>query len=400
MSLLRGIKVVEMGLWVAGPAAGGVLADWGADVIKIETPTGDPMRRLFQALSGSRESRCPPFELYNRGKRSIAIDLAAEAGQDLAQRLAGSADVFLTNMRPQYLNRVGLGAEQMRARYPRLVYASLTGYGLTGPDKDAPGFDVAAFSARSGVAFRSTPPGAPPPILAGGMGDNVTAITTVAGIVAALLDRERNGAGHLVGTSLLRTGIYSIGMDVSTRLGLGRIADTPSRRTPQNPLMNPYAAGDGRWLWLIGAESERHWPRIVAALGDQSLATDPRFESPRLRRRNAGELVDSIDALMAHRSRDEWARVFAEHDVWWAPVNTVDDLMTDEQVRAAGAFVTVPGRDGAPAEPGLATPVDFDTDVGPAGPVPGIGEHTTQVLGELGLDDEALTALRAQGVIA
>ncbi|MEZ5657374.1 MAG: CoA transferase [Burkholderiaceae bacterium] len=376
-----------------------MLADWGADVIKIETPGGDPMRRLFQTLSGSRETKCPPFDLYNRGKRSVAIDLRGEAGQALAQELAGSADVFLTNMRPQYLNRVGLGAEQLRARFPRLVYASLTGYGLAGPDKDAPGFDVAAFSARSGVAYRSAPPGAAPPILAGGMGDNVTAITTVAGIAAALLHRERTGQGQLVATSLLRAGIYSIGMDVATRIGLGRIAETPSRRTPQNPLMNPYAAADGRWLWLIGAESERHWPRIVAALGDETLATEPMFETPRMRRRHAGELVDRIDALMARHPRDRWAEIFAEHDVWWAPVNTVDDLMTDPQVRAAGAFVEVPGREGAPAEPGLASPVDFDQAPEPAAPVPGIGEHTGQVLDELGLTDARLAALREAGAI-
>ena len=159
MGLLSGIRVVEMGLWVAGPSAGGILADWGADVIKLETPRGDPMRKLYQALSGSQETRCPPFDLHNRGKRSVIVDVNQPAGGELTKKIIGTADVFLTNMRPQYLKRVGLHHEQLLAADPKLVYGSLTGYGLDGPDQDAPGYDLAAFTARSGVSWRSTPPG-------------------------------------------------------------------------------------------------------------------------------------------------------------------------------------------------------------------------------------------------
>ena len=238
MSLLAGVRVVEMGLWVAGPAAGGILADWGADVIKVEMPGGDPMRKLFGALSGSKEERCPPFDLYNRGKRSIALDINQPDGQALMQRLLATADVFITNMRPQFLQRVGLDHDALLARHPKLIYASLTAYGLEGPDRDAPGYDMAAFSGRSGLVERATPTGATPPILPGGLGDNVTALTLVGGIGAALFHRERTGQGQLVSTSLLRTGIYSIGMDVSTRVGLGRAAAPPPRTRPQNPLMN------------------------------------------------------------------------------------------------------------------------------------------------------------------
>ena len=150
MSLLDGVRVVEMGLWVAGPSAGGMLADWGAEVVKIETPKGDPMRNLYRALSGSEESRCPPFDLYNRGKRSVTLDVNQPEGATLAQKLISTADIFLTNMRPQYLHKVGLHHEQLLAANPKLVYGSLTGYGLHGPDKDAPGYDLAAFSARGG----------------------------------------------------------------------------------------------------------------------------------------------------------------------------------------------------------------------------------------------------------
>ncbi len=146
MSLLKGVRVVEMGLWVAGPSAGGMLADWGAEVIKLELPKGDPMRNLYGHLSGSTESRCPPFEMYNRGKRSVALDINHPDSGALVQQLVSSADIFLTNMRPQYLRRVSLHHENLLALNPKLVYGLLTGYGLDGPDKDAPGYDLAAFS--------------------------------------------------------------------------------------------------------------------------------------------------------------------------------------------------------------------------------------------------------------
>ena len=404
MSLLQGIRVVEMGLWVAGPAAGGILADWGAEVVKIEMPKGDPMRKLFGALSGSKEDRCPPFDLYNRGKKSIALDVNHPDGAALVQRLVATADVFITNMRPQFLQRVGLDHDTLLAKHPRLVYASLTAYGLEGPDRDAPGYDMAAFSGRSGLADRATPPGAAPPILPGGVGDNVSAITLVSGIMGALYHRERSGQGQLVSTSLLRTGIYSIGMDVATRVGLGRIAPPPPRTKPQNPLMNTYCAGDGKWFWLVGAESERHWPGIVLALGNPALENDERFATPRERRRNATALVAAIDELTAKHTRSEWAAIFKQHDVWWAPINSVEDLLTDPQVLASRAFVHVPVASGDTTPQdfnGVATPVDFGaTPAGPAGPPPQVGADADALLQALGLTAGELARLRDAGVLA
>jgi crotonobetainyl-CoA:carnitine CoA-transferase CaiB-like acyl-CoA transferase len=364
MTLLKGIRVVEMGLWVAGPAAAGILADWGAEVIKIEMPKGDPMRKLFGALSGSKEDRCPPFDLYNRGKKSIALDINHTDGAALVQQLVATADVFITNMRPQFLERIGLDHAALLAKHPRLVYASLTAYGLEGPDRDAPGYDMAAYSGRTGLADRATPPGASPPVLPGGLG----------------------------------------GMDVSTRVGLGRISAAPSRTKPQNPLMNSYCASDSKWFWIVGAESERHWPGIARALGDVSLMEDARFASPRERRRNSEALVLAIEALTARHTRQEWADIFKQHDVWWAPINSVDDLMTDPQVLASGAFVHVPVHAGQ-ATPesfnGVATPVDFSaTPSRPAGPPPGVGADADALLSELGIDDAELQRLRDTAVLA
>jgi crotonobetainyl-CoA:carnitine CoA-transferase CaiB-like acyl-CoA transferase len=393
---------VELGLWVAGPAAGGIMADWGADVVKIEPPSGDPMRKLFGALSGSKEERCPPFDLHNRGKRSVAVDINSDEGGALTRRIVASADVVLTNMRPAFLQRVGLDHESLLGEHPRLVYASLTGYGLEGPDKDAPGYDVAAFSARSGVADRSRSPGESPPTLAGGKGDAITAITTVAGIMGALFDRERTGKGQLVATSLLRTGAYCIGMDLATRLDLDRLAPVRPRTAPQNVMLNSYVAGDGRWFWLMGAESTRHWPGLLLALDHPEIGEDERFQTPRDRRRNGEALVALLDELFATRSRSEWAERFAEHDVWWAPVNSVEDLLADEQAVAAGTFGNVSPGEGAPGHGKryVATPVDFgSTPAGPTGPPPAIGSDTEAVLSDLGLGGDEVRRLRDEGVL-
>ena len=403
MTLLKGVRVVEMGLWVAGPAAAGILADWGAEVVKIEMPKGDPMRKLFGTLSGSKEDRCPPFDLYNRGKKSLALDINRPEGIELVQKLMATADVFVTNMRPQFLERMGLDPATLMAKYPRLVYASLTAYGLEGPDRDAPGYDMAAYSGRSGLAERATAPGESPPVLPGGMGDNVTAITMVSGIMGALYHRERTGEGQMVSTSLLRTGIYSIGMDVATRVGLGRVGAATSRKKPQNPLMNSYRASDDKWLWIVGAESERHWPGIVRALEAPALMDDERFTTPRDRRRNSEALVTAIDALVARHRRDEWAEIFKSHDVWWAPINSVDDVVQDPQAIASGAFVNVPVHDGEAVPEsfnGVATPVDFSaTPSKPAGPPPRVGADADALLAELGVDANDVRRLRESGVV-
>lgn len=401
MSLLTGVRVIEMGMWLAGPSAAGVLADWGADVVKLEMPTGDPMRSLYSALSGSKESRCPPFDLHNRGKRSIGVDVNHAEGRALAQRLAGTADVFISNMRPQFLRRAGLDHESMLKMHPQLVYGLITGYGLTGPDKDAPGFDMAAFSARSGLSHRATPPGGVPPTFPGGMGDIVTAVTLVAGILGALIERNRTGRGQLVSTSLFRTGMYCGSMELSAFLGMGRVAAPPSRTEPQNPLMNSYRAADGRWLWLIGAEAERHWTPIVTALGVPQLLDDERFRTPRDRRRNAAALVAAFDAVFAGRTRDEWATIFAEQGVWWAPVNSFEDLVADPQAAACGAFVDVPSMaaDGT-TQTSVATPVDFGGNPPPTlRSPPRLGQDTAAILAEAGVDAEEMERLRRERVI-
>ena len=387
--MLDGVRVVELGVWVAGPGAGGVLADWGADVIKVEAPAGDPMRRMLALAGGGREDLpSPPFDLDNRGKRSVVLSLPEQA--DVMDRLLSTADVFLTNLRPDAVARLGLDPSVVCAAHPRLVYASVTGYGRQGPDAGRAGYDVGAFWARSGLAAMAVPPDSPQLHFRGGVGDHVTAITTVAGILGALLERERTGRGRLVETSLLRTGIWTLGWDLGLAMRF-KPDLVPQARTEQgNPMVNVYRAGDGKWFWLLGVEGDRLWRPVLRAIDREAWADDERFSSMRARRRNAVELIAMLDELFASRTRDEWIELFDAHDVWWAPVNTIEDVLADPQAAAIGAFVDVPGGAGAPEHRAVASPVSFpgdgaDPDASrPRGPVPALGEHTAEILSELG----------------
>jgi crotonobetainyl-CoA:carnitine CoA-transferase CaiB-like acyl-CoA transferase len=384
--VLEGIRIVELGVWVAGPSAGGLLAEWGADVVKVEPPAGDPMRRMFAVTAGHGAEGSPPFDLDNRGKRSVVLDLGTPDGMDAMGRLVATADVFLTNLRPEAVERLGLGAADLRARHPRLVYAQVTGYGTTGPEAHRAGYDVGAFWARSGIAATLVPDDQAPPGLRGGLGDHVTGVTTAAGILGALLARERTGEGTVVETSLLRTGIYCIGWDMGIQLRFGRMAPTVGRDRVLNPMVNCYRAADGRWFWLLGVEADRLWPKLVVALGEPAWTADERFADARGRRRHTEQFTAALDAELARRPLDEWAERFDAADVWWAPVNRPDDVVADAQAAAAGAFVDVPGGSFSGPHRGVATPVAFDDgSARPRGPTPALGEHTEEVLRELGL---------------
>ena len=380
---LTGFRVVELGVWVAGPAAAGLLADWGAEVIKVEPPAGDPQRRVFGAIGIGAQPAVPPFEVDNRGKRSVVLDLQQPADRERMDRLVGSADAFITNVRPGALRKLGLHHDDVLARHPRLVYGSLTGYGLDGPERDRAGYDVGAFWARSGLAHSIVPPGELPPPLRSGMGDHVTGLTMAAGVVAKLLARERTGEGGLVATSLLRAGMYTLAWDIGIRLRLGKLESTRSRAESRTPLLNCYRASDGRAFWLLLLEADRHWPKLVAALGRDDLAADDRFIDARARRAHAAELTVALDAAFAAVPYAELTAAFDEHDVWWAPINAIVDVIEDPQAHAAGGFVEMTPREGEEPYVAVNSPLDFDGRHITPGPVPNLGEHTAEVLGAL-----------------
>jgi crotonobetainyl-CoA:carnitine CoA-transferase CaiB-like acyl-CoA transferase len=384
MGPLHGYRVIELSIWVAGPAAASMLADWGADVIKVESAAGDPNRYTLQHI-GVDIPDSPAFALDNRGKRGVVLDLKSSGDREALSELLEGADVFVTNLRPAALERLSLDPVALRERYPRLVVATLTSFGWQGPDRDRPGYDVSAFWARSGMAARMLPADEPPPQSRPGMGDRMAATALVAGITAALLNRARTGAGEVVDVSLLRTGLYCNGNDLSTQLAFGKRARTRPREDQESPLYNPYRTADGRWLWLIALEGDRHWPELAAALGRPDLAGDPRFAGSKARRANGRELIAELDAIFAGRTLEQWAGVLDEAGVWWERVVDLDEVVADPQAAAAGAWAETAGLRS------VATPVTFwQAGAGSQRPAPKLGEHTAQLL-----DGEARQASRS-----
>ena len=395
---LEGIKVVEMGLWVAGPSAACMLGDWGARVIKLEPPTGDPFRGLFASLMGPPASLNPPFELDNRGKRSIALDLEHDEARQIALSLIGEADVFVTNMRPRVLQDFGLTYLEIHERFPRLVYAQVTGYGPDTESRDTAAYDIGAFWSQAGVGMSLTAPGGDIPQQRGGMGDHMTGQMTAGAICAALYNREKTGQGQRVSVPLVRVGVYMCGWDVMLALRLGMPILSYDRYHAVNPIIDCYKSGDGRWFWLLLLQADRHWGDLCRAVDREDLMEDERFKNIEVRRINAPALVEELDGVFATKPMADWAQAFAVNNVWWAPVNSINEVVKDPMVQAAGAFVDVPGPDG-PTQM-VATPADFSgTPWQPQGLPPELGQHTEEVLLELGYDWDAIIGLKERGAI-
>jgi crotonobetainyl-CoA:carnitine CoA-transferase CaiB-like acyl-CoA transferase len=395
---LEGIKVVEMGVWVAGPSAAAMLCDWGADVVKIEPPGGDPFRGLFAGALGVAIPVNPPFEIDNRGKRSICLDLSNEEGRALGRQLIDGADVFVTNMRPRVVEQYGLSYEDVRKSNPRIIYCQVTGHGPDVPERDRAAYDIGAVWSRAGIGASLTPPNGPIPQQRGGMGDHMTGCNAAAAISAALYRRERTGEGQRVAVSLLRTGIYMMGWDYALEMRLGAKTVPYDRFHAPNPIINSFVAKDGRWFWLLLLQGDRHWPDLLRAMGREDLQNDDRWGDISSRRVNAESLVQELDAEFAKRTLDEWAPIFDRENVWWAPVNTISEALQDPVARASGAFAEVQGADGP--VPMVNTPSDFyGTPAAPRGMAPELGQHTEEVLLELGYDWDRIIALKESGAI-
>ena len=396
---MEGVRVIELGVWVAGPAAGCILADWGADVVKLEPPgVGDPAR-TFSKMMGADLPFNPPFEMDNRNKRSLGLDLTTPEGRALADELLAEADVFVTNLRRAALARLGLDPETLCERFPRLIYGEITGYGREGPDADRAAYDIAAFWARSGIAGSLTQPGSHPPFQRGGMGDHNTGLAAAGAISAALFSRERSGSGQLISTSLLREGMYTMSFDMASTLRFGVDVQVADRKKMLNPCINNYQDSQGRWFWIVGLEADRHWPPLARVVGHPEWIDEPRFKEPAGRQAHAEELISMLDEIFATRTVAEWTPLFdAEPDMFWAPVQTIAEVIQDEQAHAAGGFVEVPDGEGTTILP--ATPVDFHgTPIAHRNMAPERGADSEAVLLELGRTAEQIEALREKGVL-
>jgi crotonobetainyl-CoA:carnitine CoA-transferase CaiB-like acyl-CoA transferase len=378
-SPLSGIRVLELGVALAVPSAAARLGDWGAQVIKVEPHTGDPQR-------GNTANSY--FSQDNRAKRSIALDLGTDEGRAIMLTLVDRSDVFVTNIRPAGLERLGMDARSLLDRNPRLIYGMLTGYGADGPATGRAGYDIGAFWSRSGVAGALVGTGEPP-VQRPAMGDHTAGLALVAAVTTALFDRERTGRGRVVETSLVRTGAYVISSDLAAHAN-GEKPEPGLRRALYNPLLACYKASDGRWFFLLGLEATRHWPNVAAAVGRDDLLTDERFVDFMGLITHRADLVAILDEEFAKRTLDEWAGIFDAHDVWWDPVQSFDEVSADPVMRHAGVFRSMEGGRTAIAAPADVGSTDPDAPVGAA---PELGQHTEEILLELGFDWDAITRL-------
>ena len=401
VDVFGGVRVVELAQWVFVPVAGALLADWGADVIKIEHPQGgDAYRGLV--LQGREGPVNYAMEMANRNKRSAALDLKCEGGREALLRLIEHADVFLTNFLPSVLDRLGLGVEELRARNPRLIYARGHGYGVRGPDADAPAYDSTAFWSRGAIEETIAPQGLPEPIpQRGAVGDRYGATHLAFGIAGALLRRERTGEGSVIDVSLLGTAMWMIGSDVLAALQ-GAHRQSPELGKPRSSLPNPLAANyrcaDDRWLTICCLQGDKYWADLCRVLDRPDLLADERFDSMGGRATHCLDVVAELDAAFAARPLAEWRPRLDEARIPWGPFQTVDELLDDPQVVANGYLGTVEREDG----PSFRLPtgvVQFDEQPAALHAAPDLGEHTDEILLSLGYSWDEVVELKLQGAV-
>jgi crotonobetainyl-CoA:carnitine CoA-transferase CaiB-like acyl-CoA transferase len=402
-NVLDGVRVLEVAQWWFVPSAGAVLADWGAEVIKIEHPeTGDPQRGLVTSGLVPKGGFNFMWEQPNRGKKSVGIDLRSEGGRELLYRIAAQSDVFLTSFLPETRRKLRIDVDDLRAVNPRIIYARGSGQGVRGPDAERGGYDGASFWARGGIAAALTAdPAGPPVSQRPAFGDGIGGMTIAGGIAAALFRRERTGEPSVLDISLLATAMWTLAPDITMAKALAALAGrTPKldRRTSPNPIVNAFATRDGRWIMLIMLQSDRDWPDLCRHLGRPELIDDPRFRSAADRFEHRGECVDVLDAIFAERTLDEWKRALATTDGVWAPVQRPIELYDDPQVQANGYLSEVELADGSPCQL-VANPVQFDESPPRLRAAPECGQDTEQVLLGLGLDWDEIAAYKKAGAI-
>jgi formyl-CoA transferase len=396
--LLDGIRVIDAANFIAGPVSATVMADFGADVIKVEAPTGDIYRVRGAGYPPSAYNY--PWIVDNRTKRSVAIDLRSTDGQALLHRLVRDADVFVTNAPLDGRGRLGIRYEDLAPLNPRLVYASITAYGETGEEASKPGFDSIALWARTGLmdlvrASKDVPPARSLP----GMGDHPTGMSLFAAIMAGLYHRERTGRGTMVATSLLANGLWMNAIQAQGILCGTRTEVRPPREEAVSALANLYRCRDGRWFMLTITGDERHWPAFATGIGRDDLVGDPRFVDAARRKANARALTTILDAHFATKDWAEWSPALEKTGVAFGVVATLDDIPHDAQMRASGALVPLDDpRAGASLT--VSSPIQIaGQEKVPATLAPEIGEHTVEVLRAAGVADAEIQRLLAAGVI-
>lgn len=395
---LDGLRVVEVAGWMAAPGAAAMMADLGADVVKVEPLRGDPVRGVIRQPEVDPPLDAP-FQMDNRGKRGIAVALERPEGQELVRRLTDRSDVFLNNLLGRRQQRFGLDADTLLGRNPRLVHATLTGYGLEGPDADRPGFDITAFFGRGGITHAITEPGSPAPRARPAQGDHAAALAMLAAVLSALRLVERTGQGQVVDVNLLGTAAWTMATDLSSTLVDGQDPPMLGRRGRRHALQESFRTADGRWILLFMPEPH-WWPRFCAVVGHPEWVDDPRLVSVQSRFDNMVLVTELMDEVIATRTLVEWGRLFDEAGLTWGPAATISEVASDPHAAAVGTFPEVEHPTFGSFRT-VALPMRLrGQDLRPRGPAPDVGQHTREVLGELGLSDRELDALIADGAVA
>jgi crotonobetainyl-CoA:carnitine CoA-transferase CaiB-like acyl-CoA transferase len=392
---LEGIRVVEVASFVAAPSAGALLADLGAEVIKVEVPEGELYRHMRPRMNGFKRDLdlSPAFEMDNRGKRSLALDLTRPEALAALLRVIDHADVVLTNLLPGRQKRFGLDAASLRARKPALIHAMLNGYGPTGDEADRPAFDYTAYWARTGMMDLMRAPDAVPAFLRPGVGDHAAGMSLVAGILAALRVRDRTGQGQAIDVSLLQIGFYIQGNDLAQSLAVGESPPMHERREPRNPLWNPYPTQDGRWLMLVMVDSIKYWPAVCRGVGREDLVNDPRFSGPVERYKNSRELVAILDEVFLSRPLADWEAALEKAGIIWSAVRRMHEVADDPQASAMGYFPTVDHPRVGPVKT-VGPPFRMsDFPMAANLPAPELGADSAAILREAGLSDDEIAKL-------
>jgi crotonobetainyl-CoA:carnitine CoA-transferase CaiB-like acyl-CoA transferase len=391
---LDGIRVLDLTIWQQGTYASAMLADLGADVIKIEAPDSpDPGRRLFFRRDLGLSLF---FESHNRGKRSVALDLKHPRGKEVFLRLAKGADVFLNNLRPGAIERLGLGYQAVSQVNPRIIYARASAWGREGPDIDLGSFDVVA-QARGGLMILNGEPQSPPLPVPIPIADQAGAFLAALGIVVALLHRERTGEGQEVDASLLGSQLALQSFNITNYLYSGHLPQRQSR-SGFPPLWNVYTGSDGKYF-VLALLGDRWWPGVCQAIGEPELEHDPRFDTDRKRRENGEQLIAHLDEVFARQPAREWVSCFQEHDLMVAPVQDYQDVCSDPQVLANG-YIEEVERPGHEPIRMVGVTLQFSKTPGQIRRLaPDLGEHTHEVLLECGFGQEEIGQLEREGVI-
>ena len=397
-NIFSGLKVVDMASFLAGPGAATVLADFGADVIKIEPPgKGDPHRYTYRVPPNPSSSENYGWHLSNRNKRGMAIDLKAPASRAILERLVKWADVLIVNFPHPVRERLRLTYDDLAPWNPRLIYADLTGYGDHGPDADLPGFDITAFWSRSGLLSLMRDAGAPPTLPVPASGDHATALGLYSAIVTGLYRRERTGKGAYVTTSLLGEGIWSCAMSVQAALCGATFYPLHDRTNPPNAIFNVYQTSDERWFLIV--VQPKDWPALANGIARPELLNDPRFKDDASRAANSAQLTEILDKVFASQPLAHWHDALERARITYGIVRTPTEVVTDPQVLANDIIVPIEG-----GSDHLRLTVSSPINVQGVSKVtahraPELGEHNDELLNELGFSNDEIDTLRASGVI-